>query len=257
MSGSSPRDRPPGRRRGRPRRGGPGGRAADRGRDVPAPDAPERGPLPLPRLARAAAVAAAVALAAAGCDDQLKHVDTFAFMVDGPAVETYEQQPRPHPEGAVSVDGGRRTYTLNQADTALTNPLEPSTENIREGQRAWTDFCLPCHGEGGAGDGPVINTSGDHPQRLPPLPTADLLSDRTRGYTDGYLYGMISNGRGLMPGYRRIPRETRWQLVLYVRHLQRTAAGESESSGAGDAGSGDAGSAAASESSQSTEGDGE
>lgn len=210
-----------------------------------------RGARPLARLGRAAAVAAAVALAAAGCDDQLKHVDTFAFMVDGPAVETYEEQPRSHPEGAVPVDGGRRTYTLNQADTALTNPLEPSTENIREGQRAWVDFCLPCHGESGAGDGPVVNDTGEHPRRLPALPTADLLSDRTRGYTDGYLYGMITNGRGLMPGYRRIPRETRWQLVLYVRHLQRTAA----QSGSGSADAGAAG--AGSESSQATEGDGE
>lgn len=161
-------------------------------------------------------------LAAAGCDDQLKYVDTFAFMVDGPAVETYEQPPRPIPEGAVPVDG-RRSYTLTEADTALSNPLEPTTANIGAGREAYTDFCLPCHGESGRGTGPVINDTGDHPQRIPFTPTADLLSERARGYSDGYLYGMIVNGRGLMPSYRRIPRETRWQLVTYVRHLQRTA----------------------------------
>jgi len=195
------------------------------------------------RLARVAAVVVGVALAASGCDDQLKYIDTFAFMVDGPAVETYEQQPRPYPEGSVPVDG-RRTYSLTEADTALSNPLEASTANIQAGRQAWTNFCLPCHGESGAGDGPVINNSGDFPRRLPYIPTANLLSDRTRGYTDGYIYGMITNGRGFMPGYRRIPRETRWKLVLYVRHLQRTAAQQS-------------GGASQSGSSQSTENDGE
>lgn len=196
------------------------------------------------RLARVAAVLVGVALAASGCDDQLKYIDTFAFMVDGPAVETYEQQPRPYPEGSVPVDG-RRTYSLTEADTALSNPLEASTAHIQAGRQAWIDFCLPCHGETGAGDGPVINNPGDNqPRRLPFIPTANLLSDRARGYTDGYIYGMITNGRGFMPSYRRIPRETRWQLVLYVRHLQRTAAQGS-------------GGASQSGSSQSTENDGE
>lgn len=173
--------------------------------------------------ARPLALAAAVAaLAAAGCDDQLKHVDTFAFMVDGPAIETYEQQPRPFPEGAVPVDG-RRSYTLTEADTALSNPLQPTAENIREGREAYANFCVPCHGESGRGDGPVVNHDGQHPRRLPALPTTNLLSQNARGLSDGYIYGMIANGRGVfMPSYRRIPPETRWQLVLYVRHLQRT-----------------------------------
>lgn len=174
---------------------------------------------------RVGGLAAVLALlvALAGCDDQLKHVDTFAFMVDGPATETYEEQPRPFPEGAVPVDG-RRSYTLTEADTALSNPLESRTENIRQGRQAYVNFCLPCHGESGRGDGPVINNPGDgHPRRLPYIPTANLLSERARSYSDGYLYGMITNGRGLMPSYRRIEREKRWQLVLYVRHLQRTA----------------------------------
>lgn len=185
----------------------------------------------------------ALLVALAGCDDQLKHVDTFAFMVDGPAIETYEQQPRSHPEGSVPVDG-RRSYTLSEADTALSNPLESTTENIRQGRQAYVDFCLPCHGESGRGDGPVINNPGDdNPRRLPYIPTANLLSERARAYSDGYIYGMIVNGRGFMPSYRRIEREKRWQLVLYVRHLQRTASdtaagGDQAAAGGGTASSG-------------------
>lgn len=178
-----------------------------------------------PPRGRAGRLTAVLALlvALAGCDDALKHVDTFSFMVDGPAIETYEQQPRPFPEGAVPLDGTRR-YTLTEADTALSNPLESTTENIRQGRRAYTNFCLPCHGENGRGTGPVVNNSGNYPRRLPALPTLNLLSESARGLSDGYIYGMITNGRGVyMPSYRRIPEETRWKIVLYVRHLQRTA----------------------------------
>ena len=35
----------------------------------------------------------------------------------------------------------------------------------------------------------------------------------------------ITNGRGLMPSYRRIPAGERWYIVDYLRQLQRNAAG--------------------------------
>lgn len=207
---------------------------ADRGDGTPEPPFARPPAGAGARPGRALAVAAAVAgaaLAAAGCDDQLKRVEAFSFMTDGPAIETYEQQPRPLPEGAVPVDG-RRSYTLSEADTALRNPLDATTENIRRGREAFADFCAPCHGSGGRGDGPVINDTGEHPRRMPALPTANLLSDRARGLTDGYIYGMITNGRGIyMPSYRRIPRHRRWQIVTYVRHLQRTASDAPGASG--------------------------
>ena len=34
---------------------------------------------------------------------------------------------------------------------------------------------------------------------------------------------MITNGRGLMPSYKRIPAQERWYVVDYVRQLQRDA----------------------------------
>jgi hypothetical protein len=71
--------------------------------------------------------------------------------------------------------------------------------------------------------------------RLPPLPTLNLLSDRAKNdLSDGYIWGMIANGRGVMPAYRRIPQESRWQIVEYVRFLQDA------SSGGAAAGSGEA-----------------
>jgi hypothetical protein len=40
------------------------------------------------------------------------------------------------------------------------------------------------------------------------------------GYTDGYIFGIIRNGRGLMPTYNRIEESDRWDIVNYVRALQ-------------------------------------
>ncbi len=51
----------------------------------------------------------------------------------------------------------------------------------------------------------------------------NLLSEQAAGYSDGYLWGMITNGRGLMPSYKRIPAQERWYVVDYVRQLQRDA----------------------------------
>ena len=41
-----------------------------------------------------------------------------------------------------------------------------------------------------------------------------------KGRTDGYIFGMIRNGRGLMPPYNRIEEMDRWDVVNYVRALQ-------------------------------------
>jgi hypothetical protein len=40
------------------------------------------------------------------------------------------------------------------------------------------------------------------------------------GYTDGYLFGVIRNGKGLMPPYNRIEEPDRWDIVNYVRRCR-------------------------------------
>ena len=52
-----------------------------------------------------------------------------------------------------------------------------------------------------------------------------LLTDRARGYTDGYLYSIIRYGRGLMPKYGdKLPDQLdRWAIVNHVRVLQAGA----------------------------------
>lgn len=178
------------------------------------------------RLGRAC-LALAFLVVFSGCDNLVKMIPVFATMVDGPAQETYEAVPRPMPEGTVPVDGYVH-YTLPEADTALTNRLQGTEAQLRRGQAIYTRFCVACHGPEGTGAGPVINRDGSQPRRLPFTPALDLTQGQAPTRSDGYIWGMLENGRGLMPDYRRIPPEERWYVVEYVRYLQRAAAGEAE-----------------------------
>lgn len=183
-----------------------------------------------PRLAGAAAI---LAFTLSGCDDQLKYFPWFTSMSEQPSIETFERAPRPPAEGAVPVDG-EPAYGLLEADTALSNPLRATSDNVARGRELFGQFCTPCHGEVGAGNGPVI-MSERRPRGIPTTPALNLHSESAKGLSDGYMWGMITEGRGLMPSYRRIPREQRWHLVLYVRHLQQTGGevGRTASAGGG------------------------
>lgn len=52
------------------------------------------------------------------------------------------------------------------------------------------------------------------------MPGINLTTDVTKGRSDGYIFGMIRNGRGLMPTYNRIEEPDRWDVVNYLRALQ-------------------------------------
>lgn len=169
-----------------------------------------------PRRPALLATAAALLLGIGGCDDQVKRVPWFETMFRQPSVETYEAPGRLPPEGAVPL-GAERHVPLLDSDS-IVNPLagRMSEAVLERGRVLYRSYCIVCHGETGEGDGPAVGEN-----RFPArLQTINLLTDRARGYTDGYIYGMIGNGRGLMPSYRRIPAEDRWYIVNYVRQLQ-------------------------------------
>lgn len=160
----------------------------------------------------------------AGCDDQVKYVPWFETMYRQSSVETYEEPGRLPPDGAVPL-GSTRSTPLDRSD-ALQNPLTGAPEDpatASRGQTLYLQYCTVCHGPTGEGDGPVVGAN-----RLPALPTLNLRSDRARALTDGYIWGMIANGRGVMPSYARIPSDDRWYVVNYVRQLQRAGVASSD-----------------------------
>ena len=93
-------------------------------------------------------------------------------------------------------------------------PIEASNELMKIGEERYSIFCAACHGAAGDGNG-VTKPYG--------VLAATYHDERLRSVEDGYIYDVITNGKGLMYGLkdRLSPRE-RWASILYVRALQQS-----------------------------------
>lgn len=110
------------------------------------------------------------------------------------------------------------TFTQAQLDSVgavLTNPVPVSPEVLERGETLYRNQCFVCHGAQGEGNGPVVGNG-----RFPLGPT--LVGGTAPARSDGYLYGVIRVGRGLMPAYgERSSHTDRWAMVHYIRQLQQ------------------------------------
>jgi mono/diheme cytochrome c family protein len=95
--------------------------------------------------------------------------------------------------------------------SAIPNPHPPTPASLANGHMYFTINCAVCHGDRAMGDGPATKYG---------MPGINLTTDVTKGRSDGYIFGMIRNGRGLMPPYNRIEEPDRWDVVNYLRALQ-------------------------------------
>jgi mono/diheme cytochrome c family protein len=93
----------------------------------------------------------------------------------------------------------------------IPNPTPVSDASLLNGRKYFQINCAVCHGDKAIGDGPATRYG---------MPGINLTSDITKARTDGYIFGMIRNGRGLMPPYNRIEEPDRWDVVNYLRALQ-------------------------------------
>lgn len=139
-----------------------------------------------------------------------------AFFYDGAAMR------RPV-EGTVARgelrDGGPYWTGLDANGFVASNPL-PLDDALRErGRRRFEIYCAPCHDRNGNGKG-ILFERGK-------VPTPSFHSDRLRSAPDGYFFGVITNGFGLMPSYAYpIPVADRWAIVAHVRALQARRAAQ-------------------------------
>ena len=76
----------------------------------------------------------------------------------------------------------------------IPNPTAPDQRSLNNGRINFQINCAVCHGPLGHGDGPATRFG---------MAGISLVTDITKGRTDGYIFGMIRNGRGLMPTYNR------------------------------------------------------
>lgn len=182
-------------------------------------------------LIRRPAAAAALALgvmAAPGCTDWAGYdVDVAAGKVPQLATMRRSVIPDPYemvrlpPEGSVPVASPMgdlpAPFTQLQLDSVgavLRSPLEPTQQVLERGRLMYAQNCSVCHGPQGAGNGTVVA-----PTKFPYAPAINGAPTRAR--SDGYLYGVVAVGRGLMPPYgERLTHADRWAVVHYLRQLQ-------------------------------------
>ena len=129
---------------------------------------------------------------------------------------------RGNPQNSVSIYGSAVPgYAVSRASlpgtidsmASLANPVPADARSLSNGRKQYAINCAVCHGDTGKGDGPIV------PKGFPGIPLVGPASPAP-GRTDGYIWGMIRNGRGLMPAYNRIEELERWDVVNYVRGLQ-------------------------------------
>ena len=166
-------------------------------------------------------------LAACSLDKSKPNIELIQDMMESPSIKAQEYDAfspngisaRVPPAG--TVPRGFVPYAPgNNADAAknLSNPYagDMSEEVLAKGILHYNTQCMVCHGQNG--EGSAKSTVAEFMALKPPT----LLSDKIRGWTDGQLYHVITMGQGVMGAYaHHIPQADRWQVVNYIRHLQK------------------------------------
>jgi mono/diheme cytochrome c family protein len=189
----------------------------------------------------------ALALTASSCtplDDALAAVFGRS-MRDQPSFDPYEN-PRMPAEGAVPFASGNYpaemgtlnlgqpvageydlpSFTSTPADlmsiaAPLPNPVPATPESLERGKLMFDRYCAICHGPNGlSAEAPIL-------EKHQVMVAFNLAIGPATTYTDGYIYGIMRVGRGLMPAYgHQVTHFDRWHIVNYVRQLQAGSGGE-------------------------------
>ena len=147
-------------------------------------------------------------------DDQPKVLPQAAseFFFDGESM----RQPVP---GTIPIGGLKEDtafFTGKGADGQFVAKIPVTVDDaLRErGHQRYTIYCQPCHDARGDGKGILFQRAS--------VPTASYHQDKILNYPDGQIFDVITNGNGLMAGYKwPIPPADRWAIVSYVRELQQ------------------------------------
>ena len=119
--------------------------------------------------------------------------------------------------GELKEDGPFFTGKSADGQWLAANPVAVDDTVVARGRDRYKIYCQPCHDARGDGKG-ILFTRGN-------VPTASFHQDKIRAYPDGQVFDVITNGFGLMAGYRwPIPPADRWAIVAYVRVMQRERA---------------------------------
>ena len=159
-----------------------------------------------------------------------------------PAIEPWEPMsqndgdsttvPRGAPQFSVPLGGlspiayqisYQRLPAVIDSFSTIPNPVAADERSLANGRLNYQINCSMCHGLAGNGMGTMTKYGF----------AISLVSGTGPGRSDGYIWGMIRNGRGGMPSYSRIEQLDRWDIVNYVRALQGKLAMTADTTRAG------------------------
>lgn len=129
---------------------------------------------------------------------------------------------RGNPQGSVSIYGSAAPgFMYDRAPMPqnivamenIPNPTPADSASVNRGRLQFQINCAICHGPLGMGNGNATKYG-----MVGIAIGAGSLVATTR--SDGYVFGMIRNGRGLMPSYNRIEESDRWDIVNYLRSIE-------------------------------------
>jgi mono/diheme cytochrome c family protein len=172
---------------------------------------------------RPRAFALALLAAGAGCGNDAR--PGFEYMPDmarGPAYEAFAPNPvtrdgltlqRPVPgtiaRGHAPLHYGPGEDEARRAGRELVNPLRADAATLEHGKALYQTFCAVCHGDSGAGDGPLAG-------KIPSPPA--YRSERLMAFAPGRIFHVVTMGAGKMPSYApQLGVDERWRIVTYVR----------------------------------------
>jgi hypothetical protein len=134
--------------------------------------------------------------------------------------------------GTIAIGGLREDAAFFEGTDAdgtfvATIPVPVDEALLERGRDRYEIYCQPCHDPRGEGRGILFQRAN--------VPTATFHQDRVRDYPDGQIFDVITNGIGLMAGYRwPIAPSDRWAIVAHVRELQRDRAARAAAVPAGE-----------------------
>ncbi len=108
--------------------------------------------------------------------------------------------------------------------TGFPAALEVDQAFLERGQERYGIYCSMCHGQQGDGIGTVaLRAKSIDAARDGWIAPKALTSDVAKGYSNGELFHIASNGISTMKGYiAQVPAKDRWAIIAYVRALQAT-----------------------------------
>jgi mono/diheme cytochrome c family protein len=145
-------------------------------------------------------------------------------------VDTAKPAPNPYPARSVPAPG-TVTSSISVKDDmdavmklSMPADIKNDAKSAEKGRQLFTIYCTPCHGHSGTGNGMVGAKFM--------VPPADLTSDALAEQPDGYIFGKMTFGWGLMPVYANdLSPAERWHVVNYIRKgLHKASAAQAETS---------------------------